>query len=754
MTCHPVFGCSGHTHGNANLELTNLMIESIVLKYVEEQNLPLFKSEVTDLINGVVEDLEQVKFDTGITVTSKNGSLPIPLSVKNAQTISMVEYGAVGDGTTDDSAAFALLEANISGQRINLQGKTYKIDSISRYANDYYNGYFKVGNSLITANGEFKLYGMRTTTPINIKRDAQVSTSREIYNLIKDGLSKNNVVQGFAVDEVNGYVYTHHITSTGYNHEVAIINRYNLLDEGTNTAIDYCTEAPGIGHQGISVQYMDDGSTKLWGASPYTNVPGNHGTEDSAVRYTYVPSSEGVINDIETFQVFPKSTRGGSSSPTVSYCGNYLVVETSGTVNGKSGNWIRVFDIHKMTVAGDYSNQYLSEFFVSVTHGTGDVALQSMVCDGAYIYILAGNSDINNDMTIAVYNMVGELVTEHRKLKVGKSTAANLGSGVFYEPEGMAIATINGTPRILLQIAMDDGGTRDCRVYALGDNTPIIKGVENKPSFLSRNALIDYGVMDGETVQFGTYDPTLDTVNVTASLSPGGTLSVLGGLKAGNNVTSWSGSYKPASSNATSWRVWDENPASTTSIVQVLTNTTASANFNFARWYAGGSGNTAYADTVYDFRGDGRASTDGTWVGTGADYAEYFEWADGNPNEDDRRGYLVSLIDDKIKIAENDETVIGVISSNPSIIGNSAWNHYKGKYLKDKYNAYLLDTNGCKIPNPDYDETLEYIPRDERKEWGLVGLLGRIVINDGQTIPKSWVKLSRTSKDTCEYLVK
>jgi hypothetical protein len=57
----------------------------------------------------------------------------------------------------------------------------------------------------------------------------------------------------------------------------------------------------------------------------------------------------------------------------------------------------------------------------------------------------------------------------------------------------------------------------------------------------------------------------------------------------------------------------------------------------------------------------------------GADYAEYYEWADGNPNNEDRRGLFVTFADeDKIRVANDKDTyILGVVSSNASIVGNS-----------------------------------------------------------------------------------
>ena len=51
--------------------------------------------------------------------------------------------------------------------------------------------------------------------------------------------------------------------------------------------------------------------------------------------------------------------------------------------------------------------------------------------------------------------------------------------------------------------------------------------------------------------------------------------------------------------------------------------------------------NIDYAVTVTTY-------ADGAWNGGGADYAEYFEWSDGNTSAEDRRGISVVLVDDKI----------------------------------------------------------------------------------------------------------
>jgi len=159
-------------------------------------------------------------------------------------------------------------------------------------------------------------------------------------------------------------------------------------------------------------------------------------------------------------------------------------------------------------------------------------------------------------------------------------------------------------------------------------------------------------------------------------------------------------------------------------------------------------------DTEFILRGDGNAYADGSWSGGGADYAEYFEWLDGNLDNEDRRGYSVSLINDKIKIAEEGDLIIGVISGNASVIGDSAWNMWNEKYLRDDFQTYIRDENGDRILNPNFDPDTEYISREKRPEWGVVGLVGKLCIIKGQLTMPNWIKLKNISDTVEQWLIK
>lgn len=154
---------------------------------------------------------------------------------------------------------------------------------------------------------------------------------------------------------------------------------------------------------------------------------------------------------------------------------------------------------------------------------------------------------------------------------------------------------------------------------------------------------------------------------------------------------------------------------------------------------------------------------------SGADYAEFFEWLDGNESTEDRRGLFVTLDGDKIRLATAaDDYIVGVISANPSVIGDVQSENWHGMYKKDVFGQPLTETvevpestdeeTGRVVPahtftryvvNPDYDPDEEYTSREFRKEWACVGLMGKlIVVDDGTCEVNGYCKAADGGKAT------
>lgn len=143
----------------------------------------------------------------------------------------------------------------------------------------------------------------------------------------------------------------------------------------------------------------------------------------------------------------------------------------------------------------------------------------------------------------------------------------------------------------------------------------------------------------------------------------------------------------------------------------------------------------------------------GAWNASGADYAELFEWLDGNPDQEDRCGRFVTPDGEKIRLAgPEDDFILGIVSGNPSVVGDVHDDQWQGMYLYDVFGRPLwedvevpaeTDPEGrVIIPahtehrqklNPDYDSTQPYQPRTQRPEWDAVGMLGKLVAADDGT---------------------
>lgn len=149
--------------------------------------------------------------------------------------------------------------------------------------------------------------------------------------------------------------------------------------------------------------------------------------------------------------------------------------------------------------------------------------------------------------------------------------------------------------------------------------------------------------------------------------------------------------------------------------VIIDTSSVSGVGFSFIRMFADNQ-----SDEKFKLRGDGTATADVAWVGGGADRAEMFEWADGNPDglEGDktevgsnRVGCSVSLVEGKIKICEEGETPIGVVSMTYDSLGNSGMN-WAGKFLKDDFGQYAL--GDCEIVSwTERGKLKDYLPKIE-----------------------------------------
>ena len=89
-------------------------------------------------------------------------------------------FGAAGDGSTDDTTAFSDLETAITGREIDLRGKTYVVSAIPT-ANTYVNGFWLLSNTAYPAH--------RTAASISADRDTGAVESNSSLSTVNEPVS-------------------------------------------------------------------------------------------------------------------------------------------------------------------------------------------------------------------------------------------------------------------------------------------------------------------------------------------------------------------------------------------------------------------------------------------------------------------------------------------------------------------------------------------------------------------------------------
>lgn len=190
----------------------------------------------------------------------------------------------------------------------------------------------------------------------------------------------------------------------------------------------------------------------------------------------------------------------------------------------------------------------------------------------------------------------------------------------------------------------------------------------------------------------------------------------------------------------------------------MVNNTTGTA---FA--VGNGTGETAKSN-AFTVNFDGTVSASGAISGAAAaDYAEYFEWEDGNLDFEDRTGLFVTLEGDRICTAgPGDGYILGIVSGAPFVLGNGDCDTWNGMFLRDEFGRVMyerapkierevvadkegrfvelketpvLDAEGNPLYmgmrpriNPDYNPSEPYVRRSDRPEWSPVGMLGVLAV--------------------------
>ena len=402
---------------------------------------------------------------------------------------------------------------------------------------------------------------------------------------------------------------------------------------------------------------------------------------------------------------------------------------------------------------------------------------------------IGGATGHTNDIKFIANNSVNMIIKGNGKVGVGTTTVSD---GKFIIQGDSSYVGNYGYSTLVLQ---DTSGYPGLNLRN-GNNNWLIRNDGSSGAFQIVNSA------NASAQGVGSYDPKLEISGTTTGrvIAKGGTR----GRYVAWNATSGDGDDDVAVALKHDWNSW----------IDIFHESWVGNSSGWGTFWAGSAGAAYRRDSgdgnpnefvfvgsgqkryTFELNPGGALTSDGPITGNYYDYAEYFEWEDGNPDNEDRRGFTVTLTNDglirKATSDDDPEEIIGVISGTSQVVGDSAAYDWNGRYEIDEWGTRITDDvvtvswsesdeNGettnhsyleTEIPDnltvpddamrkhhkayretSDYDSEQVYVPRDKRKEWGIVGLVGKVRVRDESPKNPRW-KYIKTIADKKLWLIR
>jgi hypothetical protein len=325
------------------------------------------------------------------------------------------------------------------------------------------------------------------------------------------------VIQGYAVDPYTNELFTLHVSGLGVGAlDNVVINQFEADGRKAQTSYRYTnTPSTTLGHQELDISWDKDGNRWFWS--------GENERISNAARYVrrfQVSNGAGddlTISNEGQYKLWTdeESSGQGSSTVAISLDGRFLITENNS--NGTTVT-IKIFNAHQLMDGGPGDYSASQAFKWTFTLDTGYFPVQSIACDGGYVYVFIGNTIYGDNLQAWVFTLSGTLVLKVDDFVIGEAEAL-ADPGANYEMEGAGWIYIGGQPFLSVSIASGEPGARKNRIWAMGAELSVTScGVVNKPAFIAIGPN-DYAVPDGEVMRLGHYSGDNDTFTEGASIT-------------------------------------------------------------------------------------------------------------------------------------------------------------------------------------------------------------------------------------------
>ncbi len=366
-----------------------------------------------------------------VPVVAEGTTKPRMLKDRFADVVNVKDFGAVGDGVHDDTAAIQAAIDATGGRVVDLCGGVYKVTDFPSTAR-LTNGYIDFGGRITNVDGEYssiirseiRQRFLCAPSAVNQEGEDNFQNSKSAPQGVAC-LAQKGVEFLFVSNRVAG-------TSLGYAYNKERITQYTFSETGEILYADAFSAPLSIGHgQGLGAR-IKNGQIQLF--SMETGVPTRYDASRSnfGKGFTLInwKGSETTNSDCKSYRLFPLNEGSGSSAkpagqnvrfltPTLTPDGKTIILTNGSRVFGFDLETVLAITTPDSTGTGAESYEPIpiqidatsvDPIFEFAIDNSTARAHQGIATDGRFIYISSGVGRIDSPHAVEVYSFNGRKV--------------------------------------------------------------------------------------------------------------------------------------------------------------------------------------------------------------------------------------------------------------------------------------------------------------------------------------------------------
>ena len=344
-------------------------------------------------------------------VTATGSDTPRTLADRFSDIVNVKDFGAKGDGVTDDTEAFK--QAFQRADTVFVPDGTYLVGDVDI--------------SRLSGSGVILYKTGRRISVRSIALESKIAQTLwgDLYN------SRNAVVQSMSIcgkyiftsqnTDGDPYTKTGVVKITQYEMPTEISENWNIEVKGDWRPVAEASFTGFLGHgEGCSAVYGDDGEIYIYAQASNVYDEGDSIIKKAANGFSRIhwKGSNTTSADIETFYGLKDVQNAGQVSVTPD--GKNLVIAFSKDTSSElywdsaAANAVHIYDLQELTEASnDAAREQIRPENSWVHKRIENIGIRSGVyCDNRHVYIMSSGASVSGSEAVCAYDYAGNLVRE------------------------------------------------------------------------------------------------------------------------------------------------------------------------------------------------------------------------------------------------------------------------------------------------------------------------------------------------------